>query len=196
VIIILKGYILTFLALGVLCFVMFVIYDVNSVLWHNKILHKFFLFSCILLFLITIIQIYNALRICLLFNIYKIIYLMLSILFFMLLIYTIFFALPFNKTYIDKSEKLEVYDKGMYAICRHPGVIWFFFFYLFLGLAFNSYSIIINGIIYSICNFIYIIFQDLWTFPQTIQNYHLYKESTPFIFPTIKSLKAAINKVR
>ena len=49
--------------------------------------------------------------------------------FFVLLIYTLFFALPFDKTYQNESEKRMAYTEGVYALCRHPGVLWFIGFY-------------------------------------------------------------------
>ena len=41
------------------------------------------------------------------------------------LIYTLFFALPFETTYIQESRYREAYTEGVYALCRHPGVLWF-----------------------------------------------------------------------
>ncbi len=51
-----------------------------------------------------------------------------------LLVYTLFFALPFEKTYTRLEENPPVYTEGVYSLCRHPGVVWFFFLYLFLAL--------------------------------------------------------------
>ena len=50
--------------------------------------------------------------------------------FLFLLVYTLFFALPFGKTYI-KGDSRRVCDTGVYALCRHPGFCRFAGAYLF-----------------------------------------------------------------
>ena len=39
-----------------------------------------------------------------------------------LLIYTLFFALPFEETYCEDNKLRAAYTEGMYGVCRHPGV--------------------------------------------------------------------------
>ena len=46
-------------------------------------------------------------------------------LFLCLLIYTLFFALPFEETYCEENKLRAAYTEGMYGLCRHPGVLWF-----------------------------------------------------------------------
>ena len=50
--------------------------------------------------------------------------------FLLLLIYALFFALPFQETYVVQNVGNKVCAQGMYALCRHPGVLWFTGFYL------------------------------------------------------------------
>ena len=42
------------------------------------------------------------------------------------LIYTLFFALPFDETYAKQNNGRYVCDRGVYALCRHPGILCFF----------------------------------------------------------------------
>ncbi len=42
-----------------------------------------------------------------------------------LLIYTLFFALPFEETYCEENKLRAAYTEGVYGLCRHPGVLWF-----------------------------------------------------------------------
>ena len=42
-----------------------------------------------------------------------------------LLIYTLFFALPFEETYCEENRLRAAYTEGVYGLCRHPGVLWF-----------------------------------------------------------------------
>ena len=176
---------------GIVAFGLFVLYDINSVLWKCRWLHPFFLTGCVLLALITAIQIYSSVKTVQI-NAFFWVFLVFALLFFGIMIYTLFFALPFEKTYMEIDKKPQVYDQGMYALCRHPGVLWFFFFYLFLGLALQPSHMLRNGMIYSLLNFFYIVIQDFWTFPKTFADYEAYKEKTPFLIPTRVSMRKAL----
>ena len=186
-------YTVTGIVFGMVAFGLFVLYDLNSVLWKRRWMHPSFLTGCVLLLLSTVLQICSALKTVQI-NVSFITFFILSLLFFGLMIYTLFFALPFEKTYMGTDEKPQVYDQGMYALCRHPGVLWFFFFYLFLGLALRPSHMLRNGMIYSLLNLFYIIMQDFWTFPKTFADYGTYKEKTPFLIPTRVSVKRALRR--
>ena len=45
-------------------------------------------------------------------------------------------------------------------------------------------------------NYLYIIFQDLWTFPRTFFNYREYQQSTPFLIPNGKSIRVCMKSIR
>lgn len=175
---------------GILVFILYFLYDINSVYWKNRLLHSGFLFGTVFLALATTAQIGYQIPVaekgirfwgCMLLAIFALI----------LLIDTLFFELPFEETYIESEGKARVYDQGMYALCRHPGVIWFFFFYLFLGVALLPGKFIFIGMLYSLCNILYVIFQDVWTFPHTFVDYEEYKKQTPFLIPNSHSIKRA-----
>lgn len=104
-----------------------------------------------------------------------------SLVFLILMIYTLFFAIPFNETYIEDSKKRKAYTEGVYSICRHPVMLWFTGLYLSLwGFTNNSNA----GIFYIsmiIGNLLYIVYQDVYIFPKTFTNYKTYKETTPFL---------------
>lgn len=117
-----------------------------------------------------------------------IIFLISSVVFLGLLIYTLFFALPFAETYVAQ-EAHKTYDKKMYALCRHPGVLWFAGFYICLWLAFGGKSLLVMAVWFSFLNFCYIILQDCYTFPKVFSDYEDYKKRVPFLIPDGKSLK-------
>ena len=104
------------------------------------------------------------------------------------LVYCLFFALPFEKTYVEQKNGRCVYDRGVYALCRHPGVLCFFALFLFLGLAAAPDPLLQYGMYLSVLNLLYVLFQDALTFPKTFCNYADYRKYTPFIFPTPKSI--------
>lgn len=109
-----------------------------------------------------------------------------------LLVYTLFFALPFDDTYLDPTKKRTVCRSGMYALCRHPGVLWYILLYAALYLAVPTGVSLLGGLVLSGCNLAYVIVQDLWTFPRTFSDYRDYRQSVPFLIPTAKSFRRAL----
>ena len=44
---------------------------------------------------------------------------------------------------------------------------------------------------FSLCNLLYVLFQDRWTFPRTFPDYPAYRRRVPFLLPTARSLRTA-----
>lgn len=181
-----------FFGFGIIVFGLYILYDVNSVLWNHRVLHASFFAGTILLAAVTVWQTADAVKAgC--FGSLFILWLIFAVIFLILLIYTLFFALPFDETYLkSESGKALVYDKGMYAVCRHPGVLWLFLFYLCLGMAFRPSEILAVGMFYSILDVLYVVVQDLWTFPRTFEDYGKYKKTAPFLIPNPGSIRRAV----
>lgn len=179
--------------LGTIGFFFYFLYDINSVKENHPVLRYFFAVGTLCLVVSTIgTMIMN----CDMEQIKKtigILLLAVGICFFVLLIYTLFFALPFEETYLEESRERLAYTEGMYGLCRHPGVLWFAGLYLCLwGLT----GLTLEGIFFPVMilwNVLYIIFQDLWTFPRTFSNYLDYKKTTPFLIPNKKSIRVCIS---
>lgn len=102
------------------------------------------------------------------------------------LIWALFFSLP-KGTYVDPSLKRKVYDKGLYALCRHPGFWPFLVLYIGLYIIFGGMTFIPFGIL-CIMNLLYIILQDLWTFRQIFEDYDVYSKKVPFLVPNRNSI--------
>lgn len=178
--------------LGTLSFLLFFIYDINSVRGKNKFLHYLFGIGCSLLLISTVGLIIQNFSLTAIKEIKSAIFIGLTIVCLVLLIYTLFFALPFKETYVESRELPKVYDQGIYALCRHPGVLWFFFVYIFIGLAMQSKEVVLVGLLLSFWNLLYIIFQDNYTFLKSFSNYREYKDKTPFLIPNKNSLRRCI----
>lgn len=176
--------------LGTAGFLLYFIYDINSVVWKNAVLQKFFAAGSVCVAVSAVwtmgmalsgggndpaVQIGFGLGACL---------------FLVLLIYTLFFALPFDETYLEESRKRLAYTEGIYSLCRHPGVLWFAGVYLCLWGASGKLSQGIYFISMIFWNYLYIVFQDVWTFPKTFTNYNEYKRKTPFLIPNGRSIRA------
>lgn len=183
---------MTYIIIGIFAFLLFILYDINGIIIKNKLLHYCFFAGIILLTAATIGIIVTSGALIQI-NIFRIaLFGMIAILFLVLMIYTLFFALPFHNTYIDNEANPMVYKEGVYALCRHPGVLWFIGFYIFMGLALRVSLFFAASIVFSIMNILYVLFQDRWTFLKSFTDYEIYKTDTPFLFPSIKSIKHCI----
>lgn len=104
-------------------------------------------------------------------------------LFFVLLIYTLFFALPAEAYSGDSKSRMCVCRTGMYAVCRHPGMLWLAGFYLCSSLALDSAVFWLASVIFVLMDFIYILMQDIFIFPLQFADYADYRKNTPFLIP-------------
>lgn len=181
-----------FIIMGSCAFFLFFLYDINSIKLKLRAFHSCFFIGFLLLIIATagiLISTRDRIEVSI---VRMVIFGLPTLLFLWLLIYTLFFALPFKDTYVDKDSTSNVYQNGVYALCRHPGVIMFIGFYLFFGLTFNIDLLYKAAIIFSSFNIFYVIFQDNWTFIKQFDNYNQYKMNTPFLIPNIKSIKRCL----
>ena len=108
-------------------------------------------------------------------------------------IYCLFFAVPFAESYVGGESGRRVCDRGAYALCRHPGVIFLFLMYLFWGLAaLPDPRFLILGAAFSVLDGLYALFQDRVSFPKIFSDYAAYRGRVPFLIPTKASFQAAL----
>lgn len=105
-------------------------------------------------------------------------------------IVSLFVALPAKETYLSQKPVVLV-DTGMYALCRHPGALWLTTLYLMLSLGLGSTGLLWTGLLASMLNILYVLFQDTVVFPRMIPDYAEYKKRTPFVIPSRESIKNA-----
>lgn len=183
------------LIIGVVAFVLFFLYDLEQARLFPRQFHKltqfFFLIGCFLLLATTGKVVWFEINNLSNWSIWQTIFSILAVLFLLLLLYTLFFALPFEETYVTQNG-CKTYDRGMYALCRHPGVLWFTGCYVSLWLVFGGYQLLLLTIVYCSLNFLYVIFQDNITFPRVFTDYNIYKQRVPFLIPTVKSIQMCI----
>lgn len=177
---------------GILGFLLFFLYDINGIKWQRKFLHTLFLFGCFLIGVTTvaaILQNWEPSRISWEAAV-------LAVFFFGMLINTLFFALPFSDTYIKTEKTSQLCKTGVYALCRHPGVLWFIAFYVFLYFTFPSGDLAVLSITLCICNILYILFQDMWSFPKIFYDYDTYRQETPFLIPCADSVRKYLSTAK
>lgn len=183
---------MVFILTGCLAFIFFYIFDLNKTRFFKKSLNISFTAGIVLLAVSTagiLLGNYKSYEI-----IYplKLLFGALSAASLLMLFYTLFFALPFAETYTGAEQGNSVVDGGMYALCRHPGVIWFFFFYLFLWLASGRAMMMWAGLIWTIMDIILVYVEDRWFFPTAFNGYEQYKSKVPFLIPNPVSIKKCI----
>ena len=185
-----------FILTGCFAFAFFFFFDLNNYFSLNKKLNFFFAIGVVLLCFSTVCILFSS---HLQFNLplsLRLLFGVLSAVSLLLIIYTLFFALPFRKTYCRSEDIDKVIDTGMYALCRHPGVIWFFFFYFFLWMASGKTIMLRAAVIWTIMDIIYVYVQDRWIFPKTLNGYELYKERAPFLIPNLSSIRKCISALK
>lgn len=181
-----------YIILGFVAFLFFVVYDINSIILKNKLLYCCFFIGFFLITVATVGIIISSWDFIYINTLSMVIFGTFAMIFLFMMIYTLFFALPFKNTYIEKKGYNKVYKSGVYALCRHPGVLWFMGFYSFLGLALKIQLLLTAAVVFSLLNILYVIFQDRWTFMKVFEDYDKYKNDTPFLFPNLKSIKRCI----
>ena len=177
--------------LGGIAFLLFVIYDLEQAQYISRRFHKivqfFFSLGFIVLLISTLGVLYRTLTVIPFGGLRQMGFSLTALLFLILLVYTLFFVLPFQETYVEQTGA-KTYDKGVYALCRHPGVLWFAGFYFSLWLAFQTSGLLWMAIWYTGLNLGYIILQDVAIFPRVFSDYLRYQQEVPFLVPTKRSL--------
>ena len=103
-------------------------------------------------------------------------------------IHALFFALPAQPSYSAPGEKRPAVTGGVYAMCRHPGVVWMAGLLVCLWLAWGLP--LRAAALYTLLDVGLAAFEDQWVFPTVLEGYGAYRETTPFLIPTARSLRA------
>lgn len=109
----------------------------------------------------------------------------------LLLVYSVFFAVrPRREDRLAcPADKHPLICRGMYALCRHPGVLWLGAFYGFMALTLASWQWLLAFLLFTSGDVLYVFYQDRYIFPHTIDRYREYQKATPFLIPTVSSVK-------
>ena len=182
--------------LGIIAFILYYFYDLNIVFFHTKIGTKCFIAGTLLLSVATIGLIKSFIWSIPL-TVMTVAWGAIAVGFFFVLIYTLFFALPVKEAYDGELvEGKKTFTEGMYALCRHPGMLWFAGFYFSLAFAGRDMQMYISAFIFSALDFFYILLQDMLIFPKQFYDYDVYKITTPFLIPNKNSITRAIHTLR
>ena len=179
------------LTLGIGGFLLYLLYDVNSFTYRLRLLHGAFALGTLLVGAATALDLLEAWRLGAFSGPGDAALLVAAGACLAALVYSLFFALPFQETYRQQEQGRHVYDGGVYALCRHPGILCFFGLYLCLGLAALPGGLLAHGLVFSLLDLAYAGFQDRVTFPKTFCDYEAYRKKAPFLIPTGDSIRRA-----
>lgn len=172
--------------LGVLGFVSFLAFDILSIKHH--VLGKYvFLLAGIGLIGYSSIHIILYDQTMLIPNTLRYIALSFSVVFLVLLVYSVFIEVGLN-TY-EFSARPELVTNGTYTLVRHPGVIWLFLTYVFGAIYFANGLLLLTAFVWTMVNTMYILLQERWILRKLFAEYDRYTSSTPMIIPTITSVR-------
>lgn len=166
--------------LGLAAFVLFFLYDWNRVYWKKRWMKGFFLAGNLLLAFVALGLIREGLAA----GGYALCWLGAGACFLAGLIYTLYFALPFDSTYCREADGHPVCRSGLYGLCRHPGIWWFLGMFVCLGMAAGGGRMSLC-LCLSFSNLLYAWYQDRFIFVKEFSDYEDYRRKVPFLVPRI-----------
>lgn len=178
-----------YILIGIFGFVSLLLFDILS-LKNQVFLKYFFAFFGIALIVYASISLGDYNGVIFISSFVRGFSLLLAIIFMALLIYSVFFEVGGN-TYQKIAEPKLVTD-GTYSLVRHPGVIWLFLLFLFLGLYNQNTYILLTAFIWTLVNTLYVIIQEKLILQKLFPNYKEYVKTTPMVIPNYYSLKKFI----
>lgn len=178
-----------YIGIGSLAFFFFLLFDLNKIYFIHKWISASFAIGVAFLAVSTVTLWFSNDQLFSFITPVQWLWGALSLISLLLLVYSLFMGIPFTKTYIKSTQENTVVNTGMYALCRHPGVLWFFFFYLFLWLTSGRNVLMWATLVWTIIDVLYVYIQDHWLFPKTFVDYEEYKLEVPFLIPNTVSIK-------
>jgi protein-S-isoprenylcysteine O-methyltransferase Ste14 len=179
--------------LGTAGFLLYFIYDINSIYRKYPLLQSFFAVGTVCVVWSLLWTMKDAMAAGFSCNAKNMLCLAGCLIFLGLLVYTLFFAIPFEDTYVKENQPRKACTQGVYGLCRHPGVLWYGGLLLCLWSMTGEIERGAYFLPMILWNCLYVLFQDQWTFPRTFFNYEEYKKSTPFLCPNKKSIQACFS---
>ncbi len=114
---------------------------------------------------------------------------LLSLLGLVLSVYSLAIEIPARRTYLAADAADQLITTGTYALTRHPGVLWFALLLLGLVIANRSAVILVAAPVWLGLDLFYVWIQDRFLFPRQFPDYEHYRQQTPMLIPTARSIR-------
>ena len=113
-----------------------------------------------------------------------------------LLVHSLFINLPFRQTYVAPGVGDKLVTTGVYALVRHPGVLWFTLFVLSLIPVSRSSLLLTAAPIFILLDILLVVIQDRFVFGRMFDGYDSYRRETPMLLPNRRSVNALLRSLR
>ncbi len=114
--------------------------------------------------------------------------------FFVLLMYSLFFEIPFKKTYMKAGTGDVLVTTGTYALVRHPGVLWLTVFLTGMLLITGSRMLVFTIPVIVSMDVVYVAIQEKYYFIKIFgEEYREYQKTVPMLFPSVYSIKRCVS---
>jgi len=114
----------------------------------------------------------------------------------LLITYSLFVNLPWRKTYVAPGVGDTLIRTGTYAMVRHPGVLWYALLLVSLILVSKAKLLLIASPVWFFMDIVYVFIQDRLLFGKMFVGYEDYRQETPMLIPTKKSMDACFRTLR
>lgn len=94
-----------------------------------------------------------------------------------LLVYSVFLEIPLRR------RSAALYHSGTYALCRHPGLLWFVLAHAALNAVYRSPRFLLISLAMVGGDLALVLAQDTWLFRRRFPGYDAYRRSVPFLLP-------------
>lgn len=94
-----------------------------------------------------------------------------------LLVYSVFLEIPL------RCRSGVLYRRGTYALCRHPGLLWFVLTHAALNAVYRSPRFLLISLAMVAGDLALVLAQDTWLFRRRFAGYDAYRRSVPFLLP-------------
>ncbi|MHB9092962.1 MAG: methyltransferase family protein [Chloroflexota bacterium] len=111
-------------------------------------------------------------------------------------VYCLFVDLPFRRTYLADGAPRPVVKTGSYALVRHPGVLPYAVALVGLALLTGSTLLLASLPLWVALDLLWVVIQEGFVFPKTIDGYAGYRRETPMLLPNRKSIAAFVRSAR
>mgnify|MGYP000399916170 CR=1 FL=1 len=81
----------------------------------------------------------------------------------------------------------------MFALCRHPGVLFLGGFYACLWGALGGWPLGLAFVLFTLLDAAYAAWQGEFVFPRSIRDYAAYRAATPRFLPSARSLRRCLH---
>ena len=161
------------LVLGVIAFAVMAIGDVNDAFFKKKPLKLCFPLGLVMLCYAT------AARLC--FAKLSVLWCAAAAVFLTLELCALFGSFSVSEAYTATDAPRQTSEKGLYSLCRHPGIP--LLAGLYICLHFGAGLPLADALVYIFCDLLLAVFEDTVIFPRLLGGYDDYKKHVPFIIP-------------